>query len=79
MTKDNVSRLEEKIETLRAEMNRLATREELHAAKEEQRGEIHRLEERMDSPMKWMIGLLVTIWGTVAAIGLAALKLLAGG
>jgi len=74
-TKDDVHRLGEELGRLRAELagvrEKMATREELHA-------EIHRLGERMDTLMKWMIGLLATIWGTVAAIGVMALKLLAG-
>jgi len=74
-TKDDVRRLEEKLEALRGELagvrERMATREELRA-------EIHRLGERMDTLMQWMIGLLATIWGTVDAIGVMAPELPAG-
>lgn len=60
----------------------MATREELKTeisrASEELHGNLHRLERRLGSLVKWMIGLLATIWGTVVVAALAALKLLAG-
>ena len=34
------------------------------------------LNRRIDTLTRWMIGLLVTIWATIAAIGVTALKLL---
>ena len=64
-TKEDLERLEER---LSARIDRL---------EDQLRSEIHHLEERMDSLMKWMIGLLATIWGTLLAAAITALKLLA--
>ena len=62
---------------LEALLREAATKDDI-ARLEQRLGErIDRLEERMDSLIKWIIGLLVTIWGTVAVIGLAVLKVLA--
>lgn len=64
-------RLEERITGVEARIASLATKEEL-------RSEISRLEERFGTLTKWMIGLLVTIWATLLAAVIAALKILAG-
>lgn len=62
---------------LEALLREAATKDDI-ARLEQRLGErIDRLEERMDSLIKWIIGLLVTIWGTVAVIGLAVLRVLA--
>ncbi len=62
---------------LEALLREAATKDDI-ARLEQRLGErIDRLEERMDSLIKWIIGLLVTIWGTIAVIGLAVLRVLA--
>lgn len=69
-TRQDLGKLEQRIEHIG---ERMATREDI--VRLEQR--IDHLESRMDTLIKWIIGLLVTIWGTVAVIGLAMLKTLA--
>ena len=67
-----------------------ATRRDLERLGDRLEERIKRLEERMDrmyvdlnrrldTLTRWMIGLLATIWATLLAAAIAALKILAGG
>ena len=50
----------------------IATKEDLASLRRELREEFARLEARIDGLLKWVIGMLVSMWVTLAAVLLAS-------
>ena len=74
-TKEDLEKLEERIN---ARIDRLEESVNSRMDKLEERlnKRIDMLNARIDGLLKWVIGLLATIWGTIVVAAIAALKLL---